>query len=238
MISFSQLGNLGRLGNQLFQIAVTVVTAKKNNENYIFPAWQYESDFNLHNCFSSHIPITKTYQEPHFHYAPLPAVKDTDLNGYFQSYKYWEGYEDIVKSIFEFKTPVRPLPGVTSIHIRRGDYINISQYHNNLSITNYYEKAMSIMASDHYFIFSDDINFCKTKFKGSQFSFIENGTAISDLELMSACENNIVANSSFSYWGAYLNKNINKKIIAPKQWFGPAIQHNTNDLLPLDWIKI
>jgi hypothetical protein len=238
MITFSQLGRQGRLGNQLWQIAATIATAKKYNLPYAFPKWEYEPFFNLHNCFTDTIRISKTYQEPHFHFAPIPHGSDLDLSGYFQSYKYFADYDQIIKDIFEFRNPAPPQKNTTSIHVRRGDYVNLSEYHSDLSITNYYEKTIAILDTEKYLIFSDDIEFCKKKFIGNRFSFVEGGNPASDLALMSACKNQIIANSSFSWWAAYLNKNPNKNVMAPKVWFGPKLPHNTKDLLPENWTKI
>lgn len=236
-ITFSQLGKQGRLGNQLWQIAATIAVAKKYNEQYLFPSWQYAPYFSLEGCFANHIPVSKIYNEPYFHYCEIPFIQNTDLSGYYQSYKYFENCSDYIKQIFEYKSPVAT-QSYTSIHVRRGDYVDKSEYHSNLSNTNYYEQAIGIMNSDKYLVFSDDIGFCKTKFKGDKFVFVENGSPQTDIVLMSACENNIIANSSFSYWAAFLNKNPNKKVIAPQTWFGPKLQHNIKDLLIPDWIQI
>lgn len=237
MITFSQLGSQGRLGNQLWQIAATVALAKKHNSIYAFPRWEYESFFNLHNCFS--LPnLGKTFQEPHFHFASIPYCDGMDLNGYYQSYKYFEEYESLIRSIFEFSFSVDKICDTTSLHIRRGDYLSIGDdYHTNLK-DEYYNEAMLMMNTKKYMIFSDDIAWCKSKYQGPQFIFAENNSPAIDLALMSNCENNIIANSSFSWWAAWLNKTPYKKVIAPHKWFGSKLPHNTKDLLPENWIKI
>src|ERR1019366_4582584 len=96
MISYSQLGNNGRLGNQLFQMAAAICLALNNNDTYIFPAWKYEKYFNLHGCFSNSVTYKNTYNEPHFHYAPIPYQQNLNLSGYYQSYKYMTGNEDFI----------------------------------------------------------------------------------------------------------------------------------------------
>lgn len=237
-ITFSNLGKQGRLGNQLWQIAATIATAKKYNVPYEFPKWEYEPYFNLHGCFKDTINVGKTFQEPHFHYAPIPHFTDVDLSGYYQSYKYFDGFEHIIRSVFEFSFSVEKNYNAASIHIRRGDYVTIgNDYHTNLT-DNYYHQAMSMVNADRYVIFSDDVNWCKTKFVGPQFVFMDGNSPAVDLALMANCEHNIIANSSFSWWAAYLNKSPNKKIIAPKIWFGPKLPHDTKDLTPPTWIRI
>jgi hypothetical protein len=237
-VTFSQLGKMGRLGNCLFQIATTISTAIKNNTDYQFPPWQYEPNFNLHNCFSSNIAVSKTYQEKAFHYDEIPASNSVDLIGYFQSWKYFENNkEEIAKAL----TPIYKFEreeGLCSLHIRRGDYLNFQNCHPLMSM-DYYSKAMEMSGCKKFLILSDDMDWAKRNFVGNQYEYSEgNGPAI-DLALMAkTCESNIICNSSFSWWGAWLNKNENKKVLAPSTWFGPALQHNTKDLLPPEWIKI
>jgi len=236
MITYKNLGQKGRLGNQLFQIATTISCALENNDQYAFPNWNYEKFFNLHNCFSNNISYQNNYEEPFFHYQKITYKKDLNINGFFQSYKYFDNNKDLIKKIFT-STYNLPETNITSIHVRRGDYLQFSNYHTVLGM-DYYNKAMEICPSTEYYIFSDDITWCKNNFKGNQFTFISGNNEVLDLSMMSKCENQIIANSSFSWWGAYLNNNLNKKVIAPSKWFGPASTHNIKDLFPTDWINI
>ena len=91
-----------------------------------------------------------------------------------------------------------------------------------------------------FLIFSDDILWCKKHFIGNQYEFSEGNSPSIDLAIMARCSNNIIANSSFSWWGAYLNMQRGCKVIAPATWFGSKLSptHNTCDLLPPKWIKI
>lgn len=238
MITFSQLGKQGRLGNQMWQIAATVALARQHNTSYQFPQWEYESYFNLHDCFVSNINPGKTFQEPHFHFATIPFVDGMDLSGYYQSYKYFEGQESFIKNIFEFSFRADRSYDTTSIHIRRGDYVTVgNDFHTNLTL-DYYNQAMSIINSEKYLVFSDDIAWCKTQLVGPQFEYVEGNNPAVDLALMASCDHNIIANSSFSWWAAYLNKNHEKKIVAPQKWFGPKLPHNLQDLRPESWIVI
>lgn len=237
MITFSQLGNQGRLGNQLWQIAATIAHAKKHNVPFQFPQWSYESHFNLHGCFGN-IKVNRVYAESHFHYSEIPFWGDMDLSGYFQSYKYFENCKEDIDNLLTPASQFDKEMGLCSIHIRRTDYVHQPQNHPTQNMK-YYEYAMQLSNCSKFLIFSDDIIWCKNNFKGNQFEFSEGNSPAIDLALMAKkCENNIICNSSFSWWGAYLNQNINKKVIAPNLWFGSNLNHNIKDLLPIQWVKI
>lgn len=237
-ITFSQLEKMGRLGNCLFQIATTISTAMKNNTDYKFPLWKYESDFNLHNCFSPNIRVGQVYQEKYFHYTEIPAFKSVDLVGYWQSCKYFENYKDIITNLLMPIHNFQKENGLCSIHVRRGDYVNIQHCHPLMSM-NYYERAMEKSGCKKFLILSDDIAWVKKNFIGNQYEYSEGNSPAVDLALMAKkCESNIICNSSFSWWGAFLNNNTSKIVIAPQNWFGPGLSHDTKDLLPSEWIKI
>jgi hypothetical protein len=97
---------------------------------------------------------------------------------------------------------------------------------------------MNLIGDSTFIFISDDINWVKENFKGDNIIYSPFKSDIDDLTLMVKCDNNIIANSSFSWWGAYLNKNENKKIIAPKEWFGPNGPKDTQDIIPENWLKI
>ena len=151
------------------------------------------------------------------------------LKGYFQSYKYFVGFEDHIKKIFSF--PIDKLDNVNkkilltikssttiSVHIRRGDYINdkvTQQFHGNCGLE-YYLESISLLASKNkdfiLIFFSDDNDWVKEQFKGLAYSKIfinhnKNENSWKDMFLMSSCTHNIIANSSFSWWAAWLNEN-------------------------------
>lgn len=237
MISFKQLGNFGRLGNQLFQISATISLALRNNDQYVFPSWNQEDNFNLHGCFSNNINPSNIYHEPSFKYQEIPYTPNTDLNGYFQSLKYFQEHEGLIKSILTPKKGFGIKWGTTSIHVRKGDYLALNDCYEQLTML-YYERAMGLINSKQYIVFSDDINWCKNVFKGSQFTFSENNDPATDLSIMLSCEHNIIANSSFSWWGAFLNKNPSKIVVAPEKWFGSKLPHDTRDLIPPEWRQI
>lgn len=144
---------------------------------------------------------------------------------------------------------------VTGIHARLGDYSKLPNHYVQLLQTDYYIRAIQELddKTDFFLVFSNDIPQCKRYFSSveekirSKVLFVEspqeksegNSSAISDLYLMSCCSNFIIANSSMSWWGAWLIRNRDKIVIAPKQWFGPALSMNdTKDLIPPEWIKL
>jgi hypothetical protein len=251
MITFEKLGNYGRLGNQLFQIAATYGIAVKNGHNFGFPeGWKYNKYFKyqLPTC---KISAAKIYYEPEFKFREvLLGEGDYSLEGYFQSELYFKNIEDSIRGLFKpnaifndelitlFITHVLGHGIPCSVHVRRGDYLKLQDYHPTQTIE-YYKEAMSMMPKNSKFIFfSDDIEWCKEQF-GKEHEYIDGNKDIIDLFLMSFCKNHIIANSSFSWWGAWLNPSKNKKVIAPKNWFGSALAHHDTSLLcPEEWTLI
>jgi hypothetical protein len=131
------------------------------------------------------------------------------------------------------------------IHVRRGDYANSGAY--KLISGNYYWRAIGIIRmmfpSARFFIFSDDIPACRVMFKSLDKSTFVEGSAdkgYDDLRLMMMCKHNIIGNSTFSWWAAWLNQNPNKVVVSPANWFNSndRFRFNMSDLLPDDWIKL
>jgi len=240
MISYSKLGKMGRLGNQLFQIASTIGIAKKNGENYGFPYWDYGK------YFVNKIPVFDVFPnyvhtERGFHYSEIIG-KNIDLLGYFQSEKYFNVFESDIRNYFRFNDDLlgtEDLKEYCSLHIRRTDYLKFPDYHPFPGM-DYYNRSVEYMKSlgfTKFLIFSDDISWCKENFNSS-FSYSENNEDIKDLALMTKCGAHIIANSSFSWWGAWLNNDPNKIVVAPKNWFGHAKNGtNTDDLYCNNWVK-
>lgn len=239
-ITFSKIGEFGRLGNQMFQIASAIGIARKNNTQYAFPKWGYQQ------YFKKALPILPTYipknivREKRFEYDEyrLPMSGCDDLHGYFQSEKYWAHCKDEVLSYFEFKhlgSIGELILNPVSIHVRRGDYLNLSDYHYNLPM-GWYQRAIMNFPDRKFLVFSDDIQWCKEHFDDDCFYFSEGHNEITDLYFMSLCQDHIIANSSFSWWATYLNKNPNKRVVAPSQWFGIKNSHvETKDLYCKGW---
>ncbi|WP_299101262.1 alpha-1,2-fucosyltransferase [uncultured Winogradskyella sp.] len=181
------------------------------------------------------------------------------VNGYFQSYKYFLGYEEFVKKIFHFSTDDLDAKNISllsrieeantiSIHVRRGDYVtdlNINNTHGLCDIE-YYMASIDVLTKDNanstLVFFSDDSDWVKKTFShlSNPKIFVNHNTGShswKDMLLMSKCSHNIIANSSFSWWAAWLNSNSEKKVVAPKQWFADQ-SRNTFDLIPKEWIQI
>jgi len=182
--------------------------------------------------------------------------KSVYLDGIWHSEKYFKNIENIIRQKITLKeTPGKYFKQMeekmnttnsVSLHIRHGDYLTMQKAIDIIGVCpiDYYYKAVekisSKKANPTFFIFSDEINWVKENLKiDFPMIFVSNGKFkdYEELMLMSKCKHNIIANSSFSWWGAWLNQNPNKVVIAPKNWF-KAKNINTKDLIPDDWIKI
>jgi hypothetical protein len=178
------------------------------------------------------------------------------LNGYWQSPLYFKDIEDTIRKDFTFSNPVSKdaehflskinASNAVSLHVRRGDYVNNPEtlsYHGICDI-DYYKKAIEIIKSKVsnpiFFIFTDDTTWVQQNFSLSNEIILVSKPEFSqfdDLQLMSACKHAIIANSSFSWWGAWLIINTNKIVIAPLKWLQNETI-NTDDLFPKTWIRI
>jgi len=239
-ITFSELGKKGRLGNILFQVAATISLALRNNDDYVFPDnWLDKKYFNIPlDKFVNKVYFSNKYNEPYYHYSPISYCPNLNIESYSQSYKYFEDYQKEIKQLLTPNIKIDK-QNYTSIHVRRTDYLIHKNCYHTLTRENYYDRAIERSGSSKFLIFSDDINYVKDIFKGNEFNFSEGNSAVQDLSLMLNCSGgNIIANSSFSWWGAYLNEANN--VIAPDIWFGPELAptHNTKDLYLPNWIRI
>lgn len=253
---------MGGLGNNLFQIAAAYSLSLKHERKFIcslaevhsthFPIVKYLNNIFRNITFSDQILYFCEYKEIFHEYKeiiPHPLF-DIKLHGYFQSEKYFIDYKTQIQKLFEIdeKTKIKLFEkykhiieseNTCSVHIRRGDYVNLTAYH-PLQTMEYYLSSFSHFDKNTRFVFfSDDISWCKDNFKTNKENFfIENNEDYEDLYLMSMCKNNIIANSSFSWWGAWMNQNPYKKVIAPRNWFGPIANKNASDIYCEDWILI
>ena len=172
------------------------------------------------------------------------------LDGYWQTEKYFKPIEQVIRKDFTFRNPLDKknkalLLNITktnsiSIHIRRGDYVNHA-LHGNICNENYYKIATNYIQekTDNpvFFVFSDDPNWCKKHLHLQNSTFIDWNTgrdSYRDMQLMSHCKHNIIANSSFSWWAAWLNINPDKIVIGPDRWVNTT---NNNPMLE-EWVSI
>ncbi len=168
------------------------------------------------------------------------------LQGYFQTEKYFKDIEEEIREDFAFKNEISvpckhkmsQIEHPIALHIRRGDFLINSGNHYNLGL-DYYESALNYFDTDRtVIIFSDDPDWCKEQelFADDRFLVSEGNNSYTDLCLMTLCSDFIIANSSFSWWGAWLSKVVDKVVCAPPIWFGPNNSHlNTDDIIPLSW---
>lgn len=246
----------GGLGNQMFQWAYAKQLSIRNNIDIVIDLKSfvnYRHKFSLdklnleYNAFNNNIPnLLGIFDDYIFRHNSFDDNLNYYLDGYWQSEKYFSEISDIIRNDFSpneiqldklNKTPLINTNSV-SIHIRRTDYVSSNGYHPVQTIE-YYTKALDIIGEyDYIFIFSDDIQWCKENLQFKNMIFMEGFDDIEDMWLMSLCKHNIIANSSFSWWGAWLNNNPNKKVIAPLNWFGTQANLNTSDIIPEGWIKI
>lgn len=190
------------------------------------------------------------------------------FSGYFQSYKYFEYHKNtlfsIIKLNYQKQNIIQSYNDLLtddcvniSMHFRLGDYKNIQDFHPLMTLEYYRNSLLHIIGNVHlsnnllpiriiYFCQTEDndtVNdmICSLQNEFNNVAFIKADDNIDDWKqmlIMSCCNHNIIANSTFSWWGAYFNNNENKIVCHPNKWFGIKLNHNTSDLFPIDWIKI
>lgn len=273
-LSLKTLGSYGRLGNQMFQYAALRGIATLSNRKWKIPMRGTGTDdyglfevFKMNSVTEENLITNENYAN--FVIKNYECVLDTyldvlkfkypnnniDLSGnYFQSWIYFEHIKEEIRKDFTIKEKYTEQidDDYIFLHIRRGDYTKLQQFH-PLCPMEYYEKALSFYPDDITVkIFSDDLEWCKNTFKNNRFIiknhnvYFENQIKLPtgiekssnpyyDLYSMSMAKGAIIANSSLSWWGAWLIKNNTYPIIAPDPWFGANLNHNTKDLIPPTW---
>lgn len=196
--------------------------------------------------------------EPHFNYWPdfFNINDDCYLYGYWQSERYFKAFEAIIRQDFIFREPLQELNAelsldmatkqAVSLHIRRGDYVSNPKNHNIMSVCDleYYRLAINYIATQVeqpvFYLFSDDMAWVKQslpmEFPSVYIEHNSGAESYRDMQLMSLCRHHIIANSSFSWWGAWLNIKPEKIVIAPKRWFRNG--NEDSDLIPNEWIRL
>jgi len=273
---------MGRLGNQLFQVASTIGVAKKNNHDYCFPNWavnQYLKNPIPTNFMHADMQIKEAgcdYQDLNLECEGNLSI---DLVGYFQSERYFKNYETVIRDHLILNDELNKgiedkyrdvfEGNVASVHVRCGDYRSLNKVYHSLP-KSYFDKCIEESGAQKILFFSDDISHCKDVFMSEgDFLFISerqhDQNLIADtrsaeidspkylkedlleLFLMSKCRTNIISNSTYGWWAAWLNNHPDKQVFAPNEWFtqqhldvicAKEKQENyLNDIVPESWKK-
>ncbi|NOT17933.1 MAG: alpha-1,2-fucosyltransferase [Sulfuriferula sp.] len=223
--------------------------------------WQFSSGLRRIMLRPSVAPLRRTgfVVEPHYRYwsGIGKTPRDCYLVGYWQSEKYFQDVAPVIRADFTFKSPLisrnadiaeqMSQVSAISLHVRRGDYANnpnTTATHGLCSLA-YYQGAIQYIAErveqPVFFIFSDDVVWVKENLKMNfPCQYVDHNReaeSYNDMRLMSLCQHHIIANSSFSWWGAWLNQSPEKIVIAPERWFNQS-SNDTRDLLPDSWVKL
>jgi hypothetical protein len=219
--------------------------------------WKAKNSFQRIQSYLTPYGWRRFYKQPYFHYDTRfnKLGDNVYLQGFFQSEQYFLPIKSIVRKEYSIAEPLiqkvkalgtelKEQPSV-ALHIRRGDYKNEEtlRYH-GIVPTTYYQQAVQLVQSriknPQFYIFSDDAQWVKDNLKLEQATIVSGAlsqTHFEDLYLMSQCRHNIIANSSFSWWGAWLNDHPEKIVIAPQKWFNEGPK-DIQDLHPDGWIKL
>jgi hypothetical protein len=263
MLAFNHLGQLGRLGNQMFQYASLSGIAARRGYDFGIPPSKFEDEWRSHQLFEvfelTNLPKQNikyldmgnapVVQERFFHFDEAlinQCPNEVSLYGFFQSEKYFKHIESNIRENFTFRNHIlEPCKEIAenfdnpvSLHVRRTDYLTNSANHNNLDL-DYYEKALEYFDNQQVLVFSDDTEWCKNQklFSDDRFLISESGDNAIDLCMMTFCSGHIIANSSFSWWGAWLSGS--DDVVSPVKWFGESNQDkDTKDLIPDRWTRI
>ncbi len=251
----------GGLGNQLFQWAYAKTMSLKFGVDYTLDKSNFDVCFKHFYALDRLPSIENDYKD--LVKSPEGLIHITDplrlnitsidpkLNYYFDGF--WQSEQYFINNSDTIRSYIKPFKGVkdylhiryssildnsVSLHVRRTDYVDSNGCHPVLDL-NYYTKALENLKDvNNILVFSDDIPWCKEVFKFENMTFIEGNNNIEDLVLMSMCSHNIIANSSFSWWGSWLNENPDKIVVAPKTWFGAQLPGNNNHAYLSNWITI
>jgi hypothetical protein len=269
MITFSKLGQLGQLGNQMFQYAMLLGLAARHGYDIGIPLELAEAKSRtgtygkgrlaLFDAFTGIVAIDSAGSTPLFRLTEtrhefVPEVVDapdgTDFEGYFQTERYFRHCVDDVRDAFRFHAKTvdaatKQLPACrpcVSVHIRRGDYKKEPDKF-PLVEADWYARALELAGGGHPVVISDDPKWCRRALPKHGFpadaTWISGNDAATDLCLMSLCDHHVIANSSFSWWGAWLNPSSEKRVVHPVNWFGPALAfRDTRDVPCPEWIGL
>lgn len=211
------------------------------------------------NCFTLGVLSKElSFKEKYFGYDPavMKLGNKSKLDGYFQSEKYFQEIEPVIRKSLQFRMPFSDRrvsdyekkiaeSNSVAVHIRRGDYLKKSLH--NICTEDYYYRSIEYMreslAHPHFFVFSDDIEWCRANIGSGEHDFVGINIArqrLADFHLMSLCKHAIISNSSFSWWAAWLNSSTEKTIVSPGRWFNDEVMNAQalRDTIPGSWIRI
>lgn len=255
---------MGQLGNQMFIIAAATSLAWDHGAIPVFPAFanppnpewnlahNYEKAFYHLNALNPKLKKKRVYEEPYFHYSSIPYEPNSILVGYFQSEKYFVRHKQKIVNLFSPRPEIMNYlnskyrdiidhPYTVSIHFR--------SYQKEIAAdglyptygAEYVAAAMKQFSGEPLFVvFSNNSEYSREEMAKidpppKNIRFIGGEDYIDEFYLMSLCKHNIICNSTFSWWAAYLNRNPDKKVIVPFPWFTPRANCNTKDLIPKEW---
>ncbi len=250
-VTFKALQQMGMLGNQLFQMAATIGYARNNNKSFVFPRWSYQNYMPV-DIGELRGQITEVAEDS-LRYTKLPyAGGNVNIHGHLLSTKYFMQHRDFLLNYFrladKYENYIHEKYGqflskkTCSIHVRRGNYLQAEQLecHGLMGMPYFDAAAVTLypLGCDdiQFIVCSDDIAWCKENMKAKNMLFIEGEKDIIDLFIMSKCRDNIIPNSTFSWWSAWLNQHPEKRVVAPKQWFTKT--EGWPDLYGEGWIII
>jgi len=250
---------IGRTGNQMFATVAAMTYAKRTSREFVGmlkagAPEQYPEE--IEKTIMRNVKYVPLEELDGFYYEdtgpwlcngfPNTDIKNILLNDYFQdarcidrdiAYYLFKPYDSILKTIYELYPDINDM---VCVHVRRGDYLELD----NRGFNHYSKEELDEIIQTHFpgdkiLFISDDIQWCKDNFSGDKYYFAdkpyENPVEI-DLYLQTQCKGNIISNSSFSWWGAYLNERT-EKVVCHWPWFKPGIIHPMETLLPENWIK-
>lgn len=246
----------GSLGNNLFQIGAAVSHAQSVSCEVGIPKWAHSFMFwGLPGATHGWPAPDAHYHEPRYQYDPIPesigAAGHAMIHGYFQSYKYLD--PDVIRTVFRIDTALEDAArdylsslvsggarDVVALHVRRGDYLGLQEYHPLVPLS-FYEEALDRLSQrqrGRCVVITDDPEWCRCHFSGIP---VTKSYYHLDFIAMTLVGGNIIANSSFSWWGAYLGdlRYSDRLVVAPGRWTGPAKpNHTMEDLIPPGWVII
>ena len=257
MISFSKLGNYGRLGNQLFQYAFLRSTALRLNTKFYCPKWDGDDIFLLGD---SSVRVKKSDNIEHFfdsdpnagYTESVDEIKDSiEIQGFFQSEKYYPN-KQLVRHWYTFKPEIVNVvmakyntilhQDCISFSLRLDSDYNSTREYFPLYPLSYYKKSLAVVKPQKYvLVFADRLDLARTflkPLKGIEFIFVDNLNASEQLYLMTLCRANVITNSTFSWWGAWLNNHPNKLVVCPSAWTRIGVSKPIIDILCDDWVKL